>query len=549
MKRRLLLFAILIACFTLLFATFVSAEEFNGPKVTLEPIPQELKLPNDPDTLTQFVVISDVRFFSGEGEHLTTMNEELVAAAFNHAGISVSELGTKYLTKIVFPSHWEDGTPITFPDINLAGNGMKTNAYIKNVCGYVEYPSTTEQIYDMNDCAAQLRCVDFGEGNKIKNIPGSMCCYAQRLKYLKNFPTELDNIYGSAFANCRNLAMDEIYLNATNIYNKAFDNALINFKKVTFGPRTSFLDNESLSCDAKAFENNYVNPDKVILVTCIEFQCNVETLRLQTLGSPKGAFFFAQNSGSPREPFSRLSCIILSNEANAHLNGKTNYEANANLSFGFDSQKTYYVYTSHANNDDATTIKYEDFSKNGVKATPCSRCTYETKSETPPIFVAKGYSAKEALSGIAGGFFIDTAALAEWKNFGGDKNVSYGVVIFNPTRLGDGAFFNAENKLNATQGAVQISITSSSFSSVDFMIKNFTPENYSLELVIAGYVIADGEVHLIQKEYALSDTPAVSNVTREGASLYTVTMSTVAKRQSITVLPEFVKPTTPNDEE
>jgi hypothetical protein len=83
------------------------------------------------------------------------------------------------------------------------------------------------------------------------------------------------------------------------------------------------------------------------------------------------------------------------------------------------------------------------------------------------------------------------------------------------------------------------------------MVSNFTDAHANLELVIAGYAVVDGDyskAELNQKSYALTETPAVSTVTRGKNTLYTITISTVKKNQSVSSLPEYVVPST-NEEE
>lgn len=210
----------------------------------------------------------------------------------------------------------------------------------------------------------------------------------------------------------------------------------------------------------------------------------------------------------------------------------------------FDTDTTDdYVYTSHGTSEDTIKITYESLSKNGTKSVPCTRCSYSEQSSVEPIYTPKGYSVNDEGTGIAGGYLINNNALLEWQKYGGSQDVEFGILIFNPKYLGQDTFLDENGIINATQGAVQVNIESVEYSSFDFMINDFADTQSTLELVIAGYASYGGKYQLVQTEYDLSETPAVSKVSRGDDSLYTVTISSVKTKNSLSTLPDYIVPT------
>jgi hypothetical protein len=304
------------------------------------------------------------------------------------------------------------------------------------------------------------------------------------------------------------------------------------------------LGNESLSCG--------INEAGAVQIEYIEFQCNITQLTIQeSTNSLRGAFYFGLDSGSPREALEKLKCIILSNPAQANVVDGTAFQSFFSYDVFFNASAENPVYTSHALVQEETTVTYESLSKPGVKSTPCSRCIYSAKQELDPIYTSKGYAIKDNGTGIDGGFLVSQKALTEWQKCGGAQNVKFGIVIFNPKFLKEDAIFDANGRINCDSGALQVEFENLSYETFNFMISNFTDAHANLELVIAGYAVVDGDyskAELNQKSYALTETPAVSTVTRGKSTLYTITISTVKKNQSVSSLPEYVVPST-NDEE
>ncbi len=539
MKRKLVVFALVVLTALCVFAISASAKD-----AYLEEIPEHLKT-ND-DSATHFIVFDGKEYFVDEGATVQTLDTGVLGAQIAKLGISTSDIGSKYLTKFIIPQYMgSEGNEVLVTRVNFNnGSSFKNNTtYFRGKVGYVEIPGTVTTVTDMNDCVEQLRGFDFGENSQVTKIPECFVRFANKLKELKNFPKNLSGgIDTQAFCNCYDAFSGEIYINATSIAYKAFDNALANVTGITFGPLTKSFADQALSCGETG----------AVQIEYIEFQCDITQVTFQeSTDATKGVFYFGLNSGSQRKPLNMLKCIILSNPAQASVADGTAFQSFFSYNVFFNSNSENPVYTSHALVQEETTVTYESLSKPGVKSTPCSRCIYEDKQELDAIYTSKGYAVKDNGTGIDGGFVVSQKALAEWQEYGGAQNVKFGIVIFNPKFLKEDAIFDANGRINCDSGALQVEFENLSYETFNFMISNFTDAHANLELVIAGYAVVDGDyskAELNQKSYALTETPAVSTVTRGKNTLYTITISTVKKNQSVSSLPEYVVPST-NDEE
>lgn len=542
MKKYLFLIAILIvAC---IFAMSISAKG-----AYLEKVPADLKWNND--TVTDFIVFDGPEYFVYEGSTVQTLNTDKLASEMTRLGISTDDVGAgkAYLYKYVIPQYMIDGegNEVLVTKVNFNnGSYFKTNdSYFRHKVGYISISGTVSEVTDIHQCTNELRYFDFGENSQVTKIPDCFLNASSKMRRIENLPKYLPGGVGTrAFSGCKAFH-GELYINATTLSEKAFDNAIANVTGITFGPLTRSLGNESLSCGK--------NEAGAVQIEYIEFQCDITQLTIQeSTNSLRGAFYFGLDSGSPREALEKLKCIILSNPAQANdvVDGTT-FQSFFTYDVFFNANATNPVYTSHAIDEAQTTITYEKISESGVKSAPCTRCIYNQSVEVAPIYTSKGYSVSNAGTGIDGGFNINKAAFEEWQAYGGSENVKFGIIIFNPKYLNDGAIFDSNGKINSSKGALQVEFLNLTYESFSFMINNFTEAHANLELVIAGYSVIDGDyskADFSQKSYALSETPAVSTVTRAGKTLYTITMATVKENQSISSLPDYIVPTAGDEE-
>ncbi len=489
----------LIICFSLIFTT-------NAASITFEPIPDDLKHSDDPETLNQFVVIADEAFYVGSGSTINNLNTEAIAAAFTEAGISVNDLGVKYLTKFIIPDTY-NGQTVTYADVNN-NKAFKGSVYFKNVAGYVKFPSNVLTINDMNDATSNLRCIDFGENNNISVIPGSLANAAGKLKRLLNMPDNLTKIGSQAFRNCRSLSGDMegvLYINASTIENKAFDNALMNVNAIIFGENVSSLAAESFSVG----ELNSVG------VKYIEFKGNVENINFSKCeeGTYNGAFYFHPNSGSQRKPYSNLTCIILShpdNQAKITEGTTTFRDFQPNVYFKSGDNL---VFKAHEVGNPV--VNYSSYLKAGTLESSCTRCNKGAIEELEPLFEFKGFSVPEnGEIAVLVTYVPNFNAINLYESL--TKNtVSYGVVAASVDNLGENVAPLDENGniKELDKGAViKAPIKSADYAYVHLKIKGFTEEAHkNIMLLMAAYVqILDSENNLMSLNY-LQGTQIVNN--------------------------------------
>lgn len=197
--------------------------------------------------------------------------------------------------------------------------------------------------------------------------------------------------------------------------------------------------------------------------------------------------------------------------------------------------------------NDSVSIAYPNgFDKEGAKITGCSNegCKHSTSVSFPAIFECLGYSTRNGDTGIATGFSVNYEALNAYKDLSQDT-IGFGMVVFNPSYIGE-TFFDANGKINATKGAIQIEF-SEGYSTFNAYVAGFDlslESHQKLELVFAGYFYTKADksdIELFQKEYAVSAdpekpnySPMQSKITKGDAVAYTVKIQTVTTPTLVT---------------
>lgn len=197
--------------------------------------------------------------------------------------------------------------------------------------------------------------------------------------------------------------------------------------------------------------------------------------------------------------------------------------------------------------NDSVSIAYPNgFDKEGAKITGCSNegCKHSTSVSFPAIFECLGYSTRNGDTGIATGFSVNYEALNAYKDLSQDT-IGFGMVVFNPSYIGE-TFFDANGKVNATKGAIQIEF-SEGYSTFNAYVAGFDlslESHQKLELVFAGYFYTKADksdIELFQKEYTVSAdpekpnySPMQSKITKGDAVAYTVKIQTVTTPTLVT---------------
>ena len=154
--------------------------------------------------------------------------------------------------------------------------------------------------------------------------------------------------------------------------------------------------------------------------------------------------------------------------------------------------------------------------------------------------VDKGYSASESGTGIAfGGYTINIDALNEYNRVN-EKDLTFGIVVANPNYIGDS--FMTNGTVNSTKGFLQVDMSDAEYSNIQIMVNGFVGDSANLSLVFTLYAYTDADdVEFIQSEDTLS---ASAKVTKTDATLYTVTLNSVANKpykDMLDALPEYGK--------
>jgi len=479
-----------LAC--LMLVGVVSAKD-----VYLEEIPEELKYANDP--FTHFVVFEEEKYYTGSGSTIDSFNTDQMNTDMQSAGIDSSKIGKEYLTRFNVPASL-NGTLVTY--VNL--NSMKSHAYFKHVCGYIQLAGTVSKIHDMNECTRQIRCFDFGKNSQIKEIPYCFMPNSSNLAVLKNFPRNLTVVKEDAFNKCYKAFKGEFYLNAVTIEASSFNNCFNNTTGLILGPDVKNIGNQSL-CTRLSEVPDPCRPEGGILpLKYIEFQCDITQVNFAKQGNNLGAFYF---EGTSRSPFKILECIVLSHPDNASKIAEGTV-FNDLLPEGtivlFNDSDGADDYVTAAHTYGGTELVYESLLENGTLTASCTKCGCVVSESTNPIFECLGYSVSTyGKAGFSIGYKVDFKVLADYEEATG-LTINYGIVAVAKNNLGDKTPFDENG--NATvldKGAVLFAKINPSTQYFDGCLSNFTTDaQKNAEIIICAYAtLTDEEGKIVQIQY------------------------------------------------
>ena len=488
--KRTLFFFVLLSMLCLMLAFSVSAKD-----AYLEEIPQEWLY--NGDTVTHFIVFDGNEYYNDattiNAFQLDVMDEALtkVKVSCNSTetiSISKDQIGTKYLTKLVFPSTTTDGKAVTSVNLNaLKGNSTyfwgRSNP---SKIGAVVLPSTVTSVTDMNEAVGNLRYLDFGENSQLMNIPGWFTQNARKLTCVKNFPQNLDKIGDYAFNNCINAFHGVLYVNATTVAPSSFNNATTHLTGLVFGPKVETIGNQTFC--SRTNETGLGNPQ----IKFVEFQCSASGLSLQAIDNDKGSFNFKPKSGNPRSPYSSLVCIILSHESDLALieNGATTIqEINANIYF--DEEGGNLVATSHKKGERVDAPIYSSYYETGYVRYACPDCGKEELTPFEPFFECLGYSRTEGnglVPSITVGYKIDMGILKSYEEFTG-YTVNFGAIVVGSDTL-EFAPLDEKGEINESIDATVFKIPIvSGHNYFDCKITGFNENQLDIKLMLGAYII------------------------------------------------------------
>ena len=495
---------ILLTVFFVIIA--ISALCMASSAARLEKIPENLLFQND--TVTHFIVFEEEKYFLGSGDTIDYLDIEEMSADIKALGVDESEIGKKYLTKFIFPEYM-NGNLITKVDVNVKGRSMKTTKYFAHVCGYVVFPSAMTKTNDMNQVVTELRGVDFGENSQLIVIPTCFAADAQKLKEVKNFPTEkLQTIESGAFNKAKYAFSGELVINAKKVEGSAFNNAITYVTSMVFGENFQSCADQSFS--VRSAETGLGAPR----LEHIEFKCDVTQISYAA-NSLKGFYF---SEVCERSEFSNLKCIILSNPANKDSinDGVTTFSEiapNSKIQFFADSTKDV-VYTSHSISMDNATISYKSFLESGELTGYCERCGKGESTPTAPLFSFEGISSPEnGRVEIYVLFSADYEAIERYEKLS-SNTVDFGIVLGAKDLMGGKAPLDSDgNAITLENGAVikAPAIAQTKYVSYELRITGFTVEQADIMLLVASYVhITDKDGETVSVNY-LQSSQVVDN--------------------------------------
>ncbi len=423
------------------------------------------------------------------------------------------------------------------------GDGT-TSIYYTSQIGYVENDNyktfkfdltkITDKTYDVGDIIA----IEIFEGPKC--ILKSISTTWTNLKYIKTSST-IDNIEEQAFASLTKLEIVDMSgsTSATALKAELFKNCS-NLKKVILPPNVTSLGqwmfpnctnlseiympatittisrNLHLSTTTSNFVIYFTGPYSDDVNSAIQIliaYSNVDASKITCVSA---------KDFNPNET-SATQCTIVYDYStcDAFYNGNHDYEGTGSCLDGVSCKVCNKTIVGASKHIFVETIEYENgFTKEGVYCKDCTNegCTsFDIVDEVvKAIFTAKGYSYKLDTTnghGIAGGYQVNHDALKKYQDVTG-KIVEFGVVMFNvnseQAQASTELFQNGV--LTITQNAIQVSATSTVYSTITFKINGFIGNALDLELAIALYV---NDIEIGENETKTYTTTFVQSVVTE----------------------------------
>ena len=236
------------------------------------------------------------------------------------------------------------------------------------------------------------------------------------------------------------------------------------------------------------------------------------------------------------------------NVCDTFYEGNHNYEGDGDCTHGVTCTQCLDEIDGFADHVYTETLVYPNgFAANGVYNKYCTNASdcavgLVENGEKKPVFTAledNGYSINADGTGIAfGGFVVNTEEFKLYNDLNED-DISFGIFVANPKYLGD--TFMANGEVNATSGFLKVDMTSDEYTNIKIMLDGFTGTAQNLELVISLYAEVGEDVEYIQSEHTAC---ANAKVTKSDATLYTVTLNSVANKpykDMLDALPEYGK--------
>lgn len=330
------------------------------------------------------------------------------------------------------------------------------------------------------------------------------------LKSINECPA-LTSIGSFSFSGCSSLTSFVFPNGLTTIYANAFQSTKL----------TSVILPESLTTTEKDIFNSCPVITAIVPADVAGF-----TSTLFSSCSALKVIIYTGSADSLTIDNGKLSGFQISQINGAVVDSFENYDPSATY-----STKTIFTDAKRSANDYRVMFSFNGFDK----SFSAWNALTNTKTEYSSIFEASGYSMGPNSTGIATGFKVNHDSLEAYEALVG-KKVTFGVVVFNPKYLNADTFFTSEGLINASKGALQVTLDLT-YTNCNLSVSGMSLDNAdhaSLELIFAGYAFTDdaSKAQLFQKEYIGSaessvSSPMASKVTRGADVLYTVKLQSV----------------------
>ena len=180
---------------------------------------------------------------------------------------------------------------------------------------------------------------------------------------------------------------------------------------------------------------------------------------------------------------------------------------------------------------DKVAIKYEGGFDNSGKITfKCSICSLEKSEECEKMLTSIGYSVRTDDGngfGLSGGYMINQSLRALYETLNETK-LDFGIIVLNPEYVTADSFMLG-GIITSTERALQVSISETSLSIVNVMIRGIDEKTVDLDLIISAYIIEKKNDEIIDTSFYQAETSAeVVSLVKADATLYSVSYNSTA---------------------
>ncbi len=439
----------------------------------------------------------------------------------------------------------EPGTPITYMGLHaVAQSNLKEFFVPKGIPSFIEH----DDLGVFQD--TQLEKITFEEGSQIKVIPYRCFYMCKNLKELV-FPNTVEEVHYRAL-------QFSMFGTEGKLEKLVFGANFKGFKGVTgdnfyvrgaanvkvYFPATFTADNVDVSSAHQYFTN------------CPNIQfyyCGTEeqwdTLIEKISEGKNGAT--GTDSGEnivTAKANSRVTFNV--NPCSVFYNGIHDYEGTGDCMDGVICGECGHNVAGTQGHELYETLVYVSFDSNGVYNYGCSNegCTkYDIVNKSmDPMFVAKGYSVGPDGYSLKAGFTVNKEALTKYKEL--YPSFTFGIVMANAGTVASNQAFFVDGSLNTSAKGVMIEVDDLKYITLNVDISSFTAEIADSLNLVVGIYATDAEGNVKVAQYINADKYATTK-TYSDMSLNAITFNQVRVGHGMSALVPQAAPVQTGDEE